>query len=54
MQAISGPALLTQAAMEAVAQWVYEPYKLNGQPVSLQTTTTVNFVLGDGITGLGR
>ncbi len=45
VQAISGPAMLTQAAMEAVRQWVYQPYLLNGQPVTVQTTATVNFVL---------
>jgi protein TonB len=45
LQAVSGPAMLTQAAMEAVRQWVYQPFLLNGQPVAVQTTTTVNFVL---------
>jgi len=37
--------MLTQAAIDAVAQWVYQPYRLNGQSVTMQTTTTANFVL---------
>jgi TonB family protein len=41
----SGPALLAQAAIEAVSQWVYQPYKLNGQPVAVMSTVVVNFVL---------
>ena len=45
VQAISGPAMLTQAAMEAVRQWVYQPFLLNGQPVTVQTTANVNFTL---------
>jgi TonB family protein len=45
VQALSGPALLTQAAIESVAQWVYQPVLLNGQPATVQTTANVNFVL---------
>jgi TonB family protein len=41
----SGPAMLVKAASDAVAQWVYQPFLLNGQPVTVQTTATVNFVL---------
>lgn len=53
VQAVTGPPLLVKAAMDAVAQWVYQPYFLNGQPVTLQTTTTINFVLaGAAIGGL--
>jgi len=44
VQPLSGPAMLTQAAIQAVAQWVYQPFLLNGQPVSVQTTANVNFV----------
>ena len=44
-QILSGPALLTQAAVEAVSQWVFEPMRVNGQPVAVQTTVVVNFVL---------
>ena len=45
VQPLSGPGLLTQAAIQAVAQWVYQPFLLNGQPVSVQTTANVNFAL---------
>jgi TonB family protein len=37
---------LTSAAMKAVSQWVYEPYKLNGEPVEVETTVNVNYTLG--------
>ncbi len=46
LQAVSGPPLLIKAAMDAVAQWRYKPYKLNGEPVEVDTTITVNFKLG--------
>lgn len=46
LQAISGPPLLIKAAMEAVGQWRYKPYMLNGQPVEVDTQITVNFKLG--------
>jgi len=37
--------LLDQAALDAVRGWVFEPTLLNGQPVSLVLTVTVNFTL---------
>jgi TonB family protein len=37
--------LLTPAAVDAVKQWVYEPTLLNGNPVPVSTTVTVNFAL---------
>lgn len=37
--------LLDQAAMEAVRQWVYTPTLLNGVPVPVIMTVTVNFTL---------
>jgi protein TonB len=46
LQAISGHPLLIKAAMDAVSQWRYKPYKLNGEPVEVDTTITVNFKLG--------
>jgi len=36
---------LTPAAREAVAQWLYEPTSLNGQPVAVQLDVTVKFRL---------
>ena len=46
LQVVSGPPLLMKAAMDAVAQWRYKPYQLNGQPVEVDTQITVNFKLG--------
>jgi TonB family protein len=41
----SPDAALTNAAVEAVSNWKYKPYLLNGEPVSVSTTITVNFNL---------
>jgi len=43
---VSGPALLAPAAIEAVRQWRYRPYLLNGMPVEVQTQVNVTFTLG--------
>jgi protein TonB len=37
--------LLDQAALDAVRQWEYEPTLLNGVPVPVIMTVTVNFTL---------
>jgi len=42
---ISGPALLQDAAVDAVKQWTYRPYLLNGVPTEVDTTILVNFNL---------
>ena len=42
---VSGQPLLARAATDAVRQWKYKPYYLNGQPVEVQTQITVNFRL---------
>ena len=44
-QLLSGPPLLARAALDAVRQWKYRPYYLNGEPVEVETQITVNFVL---------
>lgn len=44
-QVISGPALLAQAALDAVRQWKYRPYYLNSEAIEVETQITVNFVL---------
>jgi TonB family protein len=36
---------LDQAAIDAVRQWVFEPTLLNGEPVEIEMTVTVNFTL---------
>jgi protein TonB len=38
-------ALLDTAALEAVKQWKYTPTLLNGSPVEVLMTVTVNFQL---------
>jgi TonB family protein len=45
---ISGPPALEEASVDAVRQWVYRPYLLNGEPVAVQTTINVVFNLGSG------
>lgn len=41
--AVSGPAMLQAAAVDAVRTARYHPYQLNGQPTEVETTITVNF-----------
>ncbi|MFI5007263.1 MAG: energy transducer TonB [Solirubrobacterales bacterium] len=45
---LRGIPLLDQAAVDAVKQWVYAPTLLNGLPVPLIMTVTVNFRLAPG------
>ncbi len=42
-RALSGPAILQSAALDAVRAAHYRPYLLNGQPTEVETTITVNF-----------
>jgi len=48
LQLISGHAMLAPAAIEAVKQWRYKPYLLNGEPVAVETQVVVNFSLSGG------
>jgi len=45
LQILSGPGILAAAAREAVKQWHFKPYILNGQPVETQARITVNFTI---------
>jgi TonB family protein len=45
MKVISGPSLLHQAAMDALKQWKYQPATLDGNPVSMHLTVTIQFRL---------
>lgn len=45
LKLIRGSLLLGQAACEAVKQWRYKPYLLNGQAVEAETYVTVDFTL---------
>jgi protein TonB len=40
---VSGAPLFSRAAQTAVSQWKYRPYQLNGQPVPMDTTVSINF-----------
>ncbi len=48
LQVVSGHPMLAPAAIQAVRQWRYRPYFLNGEPVEVETQVTVNFILGGG------
>ena len=43
LQLVSGHPMLAPAAIDAVKHWRYKPFLLNGQPVEVETTVTVNF-----------
>jgi protein TonB len=45
LRVVSGHPMLTGSAVEAVKQWRYKPYFLNGEPVEVETVVTVNFTL---------
>jgi TonB family protein len=45
MKAISGDPLLVEATTNAVVQWKYKPYELNGEPLEVETTVRVEFHL---------
>jgi TonB family protein len=43
LRVLSGPAILSTAAQQAVRQWRFKPYFENGQPVETKARITVNF-----------
>jgi protein TonB len=45
LHVVSGHPMLTNSALEAVKEWRYKPYYLNGEPVEVETTINVNFTL---------
>lgn len=45
LQVVSGPAILSSAAREAVMQWRFKPYYQAGQPVETEARITVNFTI---------
>lgn len=45
LEVISGNPILANPALEAVRQWRYQPTRLNGEPVEVETLITVNFIL---------
>lgn len=48
LRLVQGHPMLAPAAIEAVKQWRYKPYFLNGEPVEVDTQITVNFTLAGG------
>ena len=47
IHSLGGPALLIQAAMDAVKYWTYQTTYLNGEPVAVESTIDVNFTLNE-------
>jgi TonB family protein len=46
LQLISGPPELVVSAIDAVRQWKYKPYTVDGEPTDVHTTININFTLG--------
>jgi protein TonB len=46
LKVVGGPAMLQQAALDAVSTWRYKPYLLNNERVEVETTVNVIFTLG--------
>lgn len=45
VKVMSGHPLLVRAAIEAVSQWRYRPYYLNGEAIEVETQVRINFTL---------
>ena len=43
MRPLNGPDILARAAMDALRWWKFQPYRVNGQPVAVETTMAVEF-----------
>jgi hypothetical protein len=43
LRPVSGPDILTRAAMDAVQWWKFEPYRQNGKAVPVETTFAIQF-----------
>jgi protein TonB len=48
LKVLSGPPMLTGAAVDAVRRWRYKPYLLSGEPTEVETTINVNFTFTGG------
>ena len=46
LRVVSGPLMLQQAALDAIREARYQPFRLNGEPTEVETTITVNFRMG--------
>ena len=47
LRVVSGHPMLVGAALDAVRQWRFRPYYLNGSPIEVEAQVTVRFVLGN-------
>lgn len=45
MKVVAGPTLLHQSAMDALRQWKYQPATLDGKPIAMHLTVTIQFRL---------
>jgi len=45
LKILDGHPLLAQSAMDAVKQWRYKPFLLDGKPIKRETTVTIDFKL---------
>ena len=45
LRVISGRPELVKASLDALKQWRYKPYKLNGKTVPFETSVDVNYVI---------
>jgi TonB family protein len=54
LNVVSGPPELMVSAIDAVRQWKYKPYLLNGEPTEVSTTININFKLSDTIAAQGQ
>ncbi len=43
MHPLNGPEVLARAATDALRWWKFEPYRVNGEPVMVETTVAVEF-----------
>ena len=53
VQLFSGHPILAPAAIEAIKQWKFKPFELNGEPVEVETRAKVNFTLADNSSAQG-
>jgi TonB family protein len=47
VQVLSGPPILMVSAIDAVRQWKYKPYLLNGEPTEVETTINIRYSLSE-------
>ena len=45
LKIVSGPSELQQSALDAVRQWMYKPYLVNGTPIEVETKISVIYTL---------